>query len=180
MLFSSYTQYFIHPLTFTCHHRLEGLWYLRPCPRHSNNLRGSGIINPASTAAMTRGVSTSSIPPPSQQRLEGPLHHRLHLRHYPSLNNSSSAISQLEKLCHYLRHHRLLRHKLDIIIISFNHVTSFPHKCQPRGDEDASGTNLHKKINLSLAPMREDLKTKITEKLHLCIVRWGQPLQLVL
>jgi hypothetical protein len=92
MLFSSYTQYFIHPLTFTCHHRLKGLWYLRPCPRRSNDLRGSGIINPASTAAMTRGVSTSSIPPPSQQRLEGPSHHRLHLRHYPSLNNSSSAI----------------------------------------------------------------------------------------
>jgi hypothetical protein len=35
------------------------------------------------------------------------------------------------------------------------------------------GTSLHKKINHCLAPMREDLKTKILEKLHLCMVRWG-------
>jgi hypothetical protein len=28
-------------------------------------------------------------------------------------------------------------------------------------------------INLCLAPMREDLKTKIPEKLHLCMVRRG-------
>jgi hypothetical protein len=61
--------------------RLEGLWHHRSRLRHSNGLRGSDIIDPASTIATARRALTSSTPPPPQQRLEELQHHRPCLHH---------------------------------------------------------------------------------------------------
>jgi hypothetical protein len=138
---------------------LEGLRHHRPCLRRNNSSRGSGIIDPVFVTTIAQGALTSSTPsPPPQQRLKGSgiidtasavamargapassirLRRSNGSRGSDSIDPASATATTQDKLRHHLRHHRLLRHELDIIINSFNHVPSFPHKHQPRGARGA-------------------------------------------
>jgi hypothetical protein len=140
--------------------RLEGLRYHRPCLCRSNGSRVFGIIDLVSAAATAWGAPVSSTLHSPQQWLEGLRYHRPHLRRsndssgFEIVNPTSAAApsrgapasstlpppqQRLEKLRHHLRHHRLFHHELDIIINSFNHVPSFPHKHLPKGAGGRSG-----------------------------------------